>query len=278
MTQHVLRGNGIRMLRRIADASQWDSVVLEWPHDRSSVFLRAYSDEVNRRLLARWLPAHAGSLLKTDLFDEAVGDGLYPTLRDRATSVVGVDVSPSVVAAAHARYPTLDARVGDVRALPFDGGTFDVVVSNSTLDHFASLDDLVAGVAEVARVTAPGGRVILTLDNPVNPLVALRNALPYRLVHRAGLVPYVVGTTCGPSRLRRVLADAGLETTEISAVMHFPRIAARALGRALDGERGTRCVAALGRCEVLVGLPTRFVTGQFVAARAVRRSGARVPC
>lgn len=238
--------------------------------------MRAYSDDVNRRLLARWLPPHATRLLKTDLFDEAVSEGLYPTLRGVAEIVVGVDLSHKSVAAARGRYPELEAHVGDIRALPFPDASFDAVVSNSTLDHFASFDDVVTGVNELARVLAPGGHLVITLDNAWNPLVALRNALPYRSLNRLGLVPYFVGVTCGPARLRATLEQAGFTVTEMSAVMHFPRVVARVLGLGRCGRRRLATRRALQLFESFSRLPTRYLTGQFVAAKAYR-PGAAVP-
>lgn len=258
------------MLSHIGDVAHWDSVVSDWPHDGPTTFVRAYSDDVNRRLLHAWLPKHSASLLKTDLFDEAVGEGLYPVLQRASVTVVGIDISRATVDAAVARYPGLDARVGDVRALPFADGAFEVVVSNSTLDHFESFGDLVLGVTELARVVAPRGSLIITLDNPGNPLVALRNRLPAGLLRRVGLVPYYVGATCGSRRLREILREAGFVDVEISATMHFPRVGARLLGRAFSGRRRSAGLRALGSFEVLSKPPTRHLTGQFVAARAVR--------
>jgi hypothetical protein len=52
------------------------STLSELPRTRRHRFLRAYGDEVNRLLLERWLPKSADRVLKTDLFEEAVGDGL----------------------------------------------------------------------------------------------------------------------------------------------------------------------------------------------------------
>jgi len=43
------------------------------------------------------------SVLKTDLFDEAVGAGLAPRLFEVFGSVTGIDVSPAATAAARAR-------------------------------------------------------------------------------------------------------------------------------------------------------------------------------
>jgi SAM-dependent methyltransferase len=172
--------------------------------------------------------------------------------------VVAVDASTEAVAAARRRDPELDARVADVRALPFEAGSFDVVVSTSTLDHFSSRDEVGDALRELHRVLASGGLAVVTLDNPWNPLVALRNALPLRPLARIGLVPYYVGPTLGPRGLRAALDAAGFAVEEVSAVMHVPRVAARALRPPLRlllaGERLSRS-------------PTQFLTGQFVAAR-----------
>src|SRR5205085_1532177 len=72
----------------------------------------------------------------------------------------------------------------------------------------------------------PGGLAVVTLDNPRNPLVALRNALPFRPLV---LVPYYVGATLGPRGLGAALESVGFAVEELAAVMHVPRIAARAL-------------------------------------------------
>jgi SAM-dependent methyltransferase len=208
--------------------------------------------------------------LKTDLFDEAVGAGLVAPLRERAAEVVAIDVSPEVVAAAHRRHPELDARCADARRLPFEEGAFDVVLSNSTLDHFETLDDVAAALAELHRVLEPGGRLLVTLDNAANPLVRLRNALPAQLMSRLRLVPYPVGATCGPIRLRRLLAGAGFDVEATCALMHCPRLLVRAASALAPGA-SARLVRGALALEGLGALPTRYLTGQFVAASARRR-------
>jgi SAM-dependent methyltransferase len=207
-------------------------------------------------------------VLKTDLFDEAVGQGLYPLLDSLGAAVAGVDISPAVVEAARRNYPELEATTGDVRSLPFDDASFDAIVSNSTLDHFDSVGEIETAARELRRVLAPGGVLVVTLDNPSNPLVALRNALPPKLLRRLGLVSFDMGTTCDRRELTELLGRAGLEVTDRGAVMHVPRLLAAALAVASRG-RGQRVLVA---CEQLSRLPTRYWTGQFVAARAVLRS------
>ena len=49
----------------------WEEVASSWEQERGTIAVRAYSDAVNRALLERWLPARVGTVLKTDLFDEA---------------------------------------------------------------------------------------------------------------------------------------------------------------------------------------------------------------
>jgi len=251
---------------------EWDAVVRAWRDSRGHRFLRRYSDAVNADLLRRWLGgASAVRVLKTDLFDEAVGDGLYPVLRSLAPTVVGIDVSPDVAAAARSHYPDFEAEVADVRALPFADATFDAVVSNSTLDHFDSLADVRAGIAELRRVLRPAGLLVVTLDNPVNPLVALRNRLPFEPLNRLGLVPYFVGATCGPRKLGALLREEGFAIERMDAVMHFPRALARAAAAvARDAAEGNGLLRAVRTFERLQGTPVRYVTGQFVAALAVK--------
>ena len=257
------------------DAGYWEGVAETWRATRPQTLWRAHSDAVNARLLAEWLPERVDRLLKTDLFDEAVGEGLYARLAARARVVAGIDVSGGVVGAATVGHAGLRGVQADVRRLPFADGVFDVVVSNSTLDHFAAAEELVAGLRELRRVLRPGGCLLVTLDNPANPIVALRARLPFPLLHRLGLVPYFVGVTCGPRELPRILAHEGFEVWETTAVLHCPRVLAVAVARVLDRRAGPRMrerfLRALMAWERLRRWPTRFRTGHFVAARAVRR-------
>jgi SAM-dependent methyltransferase len=241
-------------------------------HGHTGVALwRLHSDAVNERLIRRWLPAGLGSVLKTDLFDELVSPGLYPALRERAREVVGVDIAPETVAGAAARHPELETAVASVTDLPFSSARFDAVVSNSTLDHLEREAEASTALAELARVLKPGGTLLITLDNPLNPVVAVRNALPSGLARAIRRVPYDAGWTCGPRRLRGLLARSGLPGAQTTAVMHAPRIVIAELDR--HGRRpapGEHAVARLVAAERLERWPSRYLTGYFVAARAVR--------
>jgi SAM-dependent methyltransferase len=259
----------------------WDRVLEEWEPSIAHRLWRAHSDAVNTRLLRRWLPSAGGGsgsggrLLKTDLFDEAVGRGLYPELAAHAAEVVGVDVSSAVVRAAGERHRELHAGLGDVLALPFPDASFDIVVSNSTLDHFGSRPQLSDAVGELARVLVPGGRLLITLDNLRNPIVAVRTSPLAVALRRLGVVPYFVGVTCGVGGLTTVLGHHDLDVADTTAIMHCPpQLAAHASARiapkSADSEIECRHLRRVLPFEAMERWPTRHLTGHFVAALAVK--------
>ncbi|MUL42438.1 methyltransferase domain-containing protein [Streptomonospora sp. PA3] len=73
-------------------------------------------------------------------------------------SVLGVDLNEDMVAAARARWPEADFRVGDARALPLEGSSLDAYRAEKVLHD---LPDPAAALAEAYRVLAPGGRIVL---------------------------------------------------------------------------------------------------------------------
>jgi SAM-dependent methyltransferase len=75
--------------------------------------------------------------------------------RELGVEVVAIDLSPRMVELARDR--GVAARVADVQELPFDDAEFDVAVANWMLYHVPDLD---RGLAELARVLRPGGRLV----------------------------------------------------------------------------------------------------------------------
>jgi SAM-dependent methyltransferase len=81
-------------------------------------------------------------------------------LAARLTAEVGcdvtmLDISPRMVELAVRR--GVDAHVGDVQDLPFDDASFDCALAAWMLFHVPDLD---RGLAELARVLRPGGRLV----------------------------------------------------------------------------------------------------------------------
>ena len=73
--------------------------------------------------------------------------------------VDGIDVSPAMIEAARAAFPTATFDTGDAEAIPRDAGTYDAVICAFGVMHVGSPG---AMFSEIARVLKPGGRVALS--------------------------------------------------------------------------------------------------------------------
>lgn len=98
--------------------------------------------------------------------DLGCGEGrLARDLKAAGHSVLGVDASPTLVAAAREADPAFEAQVADASALPFADGDFDLVVAFMTLHD---VDDLDGVLRECARVLEPHGRLCVAIVHPLN--------------------------------------------------------------------------------------------------------------
>jgi len=105
--------------------------------------------------------------------DSGTGAGVLAlALAPLVREVVGVDLVPELLAAARAAAPANVTFVeGDATALPFEDASFDLAGSRRTLHHIARPE---LAVAELARVTRPGGRIFVDDQvASVDPLAAL---------------------------------------------------------------------------------------------------------
>ena len=105
-----------------------------------------------------WVGARAtGRVLEV-----AVGSGRSLPHYPAGVEVVGIDLSPEMLAIARRRAAeigrTVDLREGDAEALPFADGEFDTVVCALAL---CSIPRPGVALAEMARVVVPGGSVVL---------------------------------------------------------------------------------------------------------------------
>ncbi|MGZ5176595.1 MAG: class I SAM-dependent methyltransferase [Burkholderiales bacterium] len=260
-------------IKKSLDGLDWDTSVRGL--DPNAHYLDAFLGDLKRRvhigLIERWgaLPK-SGLVLKTDLFEEALGPDAYlADLSKEEAMVIGLDISPVAAGKARVRFPACSVIAADVRSLPFGSGSFALIVSPSTLDHFPNPADLNCSLRELVRVLEPGGRLIITLDNRQNIFDPL-----LRLAHWLGLVPYYLGRSYTVHELREELERAGLVVQETTAILHNPRLTAVAmigLVKRLRWNWLTRLVRrALIALQRLEKTRLRYYTGSFVAAKAVR--------
>ena len=129
--------------------------------------------------------------------------------------LVAADISPRMLErtteAAHRRGVSdqVTTTVADVGALPFDDGSFDLVVSFTGLHVFP---DPQRAIHEMVRVLRPGasisGSALLTCD-----FHGIERR--YRLVHAAGRLAQVLGPMCSADDVVRWLGEARAEDVRL---------------------------------------------------------------
>jgi ubiquinone/menaquinone biosynthesis C-methylase UbiE len=94
-----------------------------------------------------------------------LGTDLLQFARNRAV-VTGIDLTPKSIELVKKRFAmenlSVDARVADAEALPFEDDSFDVVYSFGVLHHTPNTQK---AIDEVRRVLKPGGKLIIMLYN-----------------------------------------------------------------------------------------------------------------
>jgi len=180
-------------------ASMFDGIVDRYGLVNSLLSLGL--DRVWRRAGVRAAAPGRGDLV----LDLGCGTGELATALARGgASVVGVDASERMVAAARARAPS---GVTLVRAsafrLPFGDATFDAAASAFVLRN---LHDLPGAFAELARVVRPGGRLAL-VDITEPPTPALRRLFDAYFSVAAPALGGIVGHRAAYAYLARSVAQ-----------------------------------------------------------------------
>jgi ubiquinone/menaquinone biosynthesis C-methylase UbiE len=113
-----------------------------------------------------WLELGCGKRICAD-------DALNAGLPRRARFVVGLDRDPYLE-----KHSSIDNLVcADAAALPFRDGAFNLVTASFVLEH---LEQPEAVFREIARVCAPGGRVVVFTPNLANYGMIIAAATPYK--------------------------------------------------------------------------------------------------
>jgi ubiquinone/menaquinone biosynthesis C-methylase UbiE len=190
--------------------------------------------EASRRHFDRWAGIYSRSLLLESLqrralaeldlrsddrvLDVACGAGkLVRAIAPQVERAVGVDLSPEMIERARqqtAADPTapadrIDFVTGPSEDLPFADGEFTAVITTTAFHHFP---DPAASVREMARVLAPGGRIVIG--------DSVRDTLPAKLGD-AFLRRFERGHVGlqDEEGFERLLAEAGIEARSSRPVM-----------------------------------------------------------
>jgi demethylmenaquinone methyltransferase/2-methoxy-6-polyprenyl-1,4-benzoquinol methylase len=152
--------------------------------------------------------------------DVATGTGdLAIALARRGGEVVGSDFSEGMLERARAKSPQVRWEQANALALPYDDDAFDAATVGFGARNFS---DLERGIAEMARVVRPGGRVVvLEITTPTKPPLSTFFSLWFdRIVPLLGRVtgenqaysylPSSVKRFPAPRELGAVMAGAGL--------------------------------------------------------------------
>ena len=111
-------------------------------------------------LVRQWAQLEGARIL-----DAGCGVGMYTEqFRRFSPHVTGVEIDLTVARQARSRLPGIV--VTPAEALPFADASFDVVFSHEVIEHVR--DDHQAA-AEMVRVTAPGGRIVMFCPNRYYP-------------------------------------------------------------------------------------------------------------
>jgi trans-aconitate methyltransferase len=151
-----------------------------------------------------------------EILDLGCGDGaLTEQLAETGAIVVGVDSSPTMLAAARKR--KLHVEHHDATALPYQN-QFDAVFSNATLHWVSGLAGQQTALAGIRRALRPNGRFVAEMGGQGN-IAAIRTAL------QATLAPFGINAEKAaasfypsPAIYRRLLEEAGFTIQSINLI------------------------------------------------------------
>jgi SAM-dependent methyltransferase len=127
-------------------------------------------------------------------------------------TVTAIDLSPDMIDVARATpapaTPPIDWHVGDATSLPFPDSSYDVVLCQMGLMF---IEDRNAAVAEMHRVLAPGGRVVVGTPGEIQPpFIVLEQAIVEHINADLGGFVRAVFSMHDPDAVAALLRGAGL--------------------------------------------------------------------
>ncbi len=125
-------------------------------YDLMNSLLTLRTDEMWRKATLEALEIEPGMMV----LDLAAGTGTSSKpIADAGAKVYPTDLSLGMLTVGKQRHPELDFLAGDALALPFADDSFDAATISFGLRNVENTD---AVLQEIARVTRPGGRLVIT--------------------------------------------------------------------------------------------------------------------
>ena len=177
-------------------------------------FIESANDSYIPSLIYRYVAGGRTELLHAPILDAGCGWGriLAEFVREGHTNLTGVDITQALLDECRERVPEVKRLIrGDISALPFGDATFQSSYASRVLQY---VDDPVTAVAELARVTKPGGEVLVVQPSKWSPV---------RWIHYHTLL-------LSPSEVQHAFRSAGLTRIEtfyfgfVPRKLHVPQI------------------------------------------------------
>ena len=185
---------------------------------------------ITERVETEVIFALTGQLEGKEVLDVGTGDGTYAIeAASRGAIVTGLDPDPSMLDAARMRASRRGLSVtfqrGRAEALPFEDGSFDVVLEVTVL---CFVPQALTAVREMARVLAPGGRLVLGELGRHSVWAAERQVRGW-----LGAPTWRHARFWSRRELALLVEGAGLRVAEVRGSVFFPPnpLAARAMVR-----------------------------------------------
>ena len=124
---------------------------------------------------------------KSRVLEIGCGTGLFTKELARTdNTIVAIDISKALIIKAKERVSSANVHfiVGNAYETKFKSGSFDFIVGSSSLHHL----EVDSALKEFSRILKPGGKMIFTEPNMMNPQVALIKNVPF-IKRRAGDSP-----------------------------------------------------------------------------------------
>jgi ubiquinone/menaquinone biosynthesis C-methylase UbiE len=230
-------------------AGRWQEMFTEEPDSFAASprdVLKARKSPLVRMLVAGCRPQPGAWILEA-----GCGGGQFGlALATKGLRAFELDFSRQMLRNVHAAAQRLGQRnghmlfdtvQGDITALPASDARFDVTFNEGVIEHWTAPEDRIRILSELARVTKPGGQVVVCIPHNCHPLYSWWYFL--QRLFRSGWLVYRPGGSLeeariGADQLRRELEAAGLSDVCVDGfavtrtIAHYPRwVPLRALAK-----------------------------------------------